>query len=133
MSEPLAPVDLVLLWHHHQPDYRRPADGVSLLPWARLHATKDYVDMARHVERHPGLRATFNLVPALVDQVEDAGARRAGRVVRPACAPGREPRGRGTGRGRGALCPGAAARPRPLAGAPGVARAGEGRAQVAGG
>jgi alpha-amylase/alpha-mannosidase (GH57 family) len=28
--------------------------------------------MARHVERHPGLRVTFNLVPALVDQVEDA-------------------------------------------------------------
>jgi alpha-amylase/alpha-mannosidase (GH57 family) len=72
MSEPLAPVDLVLLWHHHQPDYRRPADGVSLLPWARLHAAKDYVDMARHVARHPGLRVTFNLVPSLVDQVEDA-------------------------------------------------------------
>ena len=72
MSEPLAPVDLVLLWHHHQPDYRRPADGVSLLPWARLHATKDYVDMARHVERHPGLRVTFNLVPSLIDQVEAA-------------------------------------------------------------
>jgi len=72
MSEPLAPVDLVLLWHHHQPDYRRPGDGVSLLPWTRLHATKDYVDMARHVERHPGLRVTFNLVPSLVDQIEDA-------------------------------------------------------------
>ena len=72
MSEPLAPVDLVLLWHHHQPDYRRPADDVSLLPWARLHATKDYVDMARHVERHSGLRVTFNLVPSLLDQVEAA-------------------------------------------------------------
>src|SRR5262245_21703452 len=72
MSEPLAPVDLVLLWHHHQPDYRRTGDGVALLPWTRLHATKDYVDMARHVERHPGLRVTFNLVPSLVDQVEDA-------------------------------------------------------------
>ena len=72
MSEPLAPVDLVLLWHHHQPDYRRPGDGRSVLPWARLHATKDYLDMARHVERHPGLRVTFNLVPALIDQIEGA-------------------------------------------------------------
>ena len=72
MSESLAPVDLVLLWHHHQPDYRRPGDGRAVLPWARLHATKDYLDMARHVERHPGVRVTFNLVPALIDQIEGA-------------------------------------------------------------
>jgi alpha-amylase/alpha-mannosidase (GH57 family) len=72
MSESVAPVDLVLLWHHHQPDYRRPGDGRSVLPWARLHATKDYLDMARHLERHPGLRVTFNLVPALIDQIEGA-------------------------------------------------------------
>jgi alpha-amylase/alpha-mannosidase (GH57 family) len=69
MTEPLAPVDLVLLWHHHQPDYRDPADGRSVLPWTRLHATKDYLDMAWHVERHPGLRVTFNLVPSLIDQL----------------------------------------------------------------
>ncbi len=72
MDEPLAPVDLILLWHHHQPDYRRPGDGRSVLPWARLHAAKDYLDMARHLERHPGVRATFNLVPALLDQIEGA-------------------------------------------------------------
>jgi alpha-amylase/alpha-mannosidase (GH57 family) len=74
MSEPFAPVDLVLLWHHHQPDYRRPRDRRAVLPWARLHASKDYLDMARHLERHPGVRATFNLVPALVDQLEGAAA-----------------------------------------------------------
>jgi len=34
-------VDLVFLWHHHQPDYRHPRDGRSVLPWVRLHATKD--------------------------------------------------------------------------------------------
>jgi alpha-amylase/alpha-mannosidase (GH57 family) len=72
MSDALAPVDLVLIWHHHQPDYRRVTDGRAMLPWARLHATKDYLDMARHIERHPGVRVTFNLVPALVDQIEGA-------------------------------------------------------------
>ena len=72
MSEPLAPVDLILLWHHHQPDYRRPSDGRSVLPWARLHVTKDYLDMARNAERYPGLKMTFNLVPALIDQIEAA-------------------------------------------------------------
>ena len=64
MSDPRAPVDLVFLWHHHQPDYRSPRTGVAQLPWVRLHATKDYLDMARHLERHPGVRAAFNFVPS---------------------------------------------------------------------
>ena len=67
-------VELLFLWHHHQPDYRSPRTGVALLPWVRLHAVKDYLDMALHLERHPGVRATFNFVPALVDQLEDAEA-----------------------------------------------------------
>ena len=71
MSEP-SRVDLVFLWHHHQPDYRRPSDRRAQLPWVRLHATKDYLDMALRLERHPGVRAGFNFVPALVDQLEDA-------------------------------------------------------------
>src|SRR6266545_6486140 len=74
MSGRFAPVDLVLLWHHHQPDYRRPRLRRAVLPWTRLHACKDYLDMALHLERHPGVRATFNLVPALVDQLEGAAA-----------------------------------------------------------
>ena len=71
MSE-VAGVDLVLLWHHHQPEYRSPRTGVSRLPWVRLHAAKDYLDMARHLERHPGIKAAFNFVPALLDQLEAA-------------------------------------------------------------
>jgi alpha-amylase/alpha-mannosidase (GH57 family) len=65
-------VDLVLVWHHHQPDYRHPRDGRALLPWVRLHATKDYLDMALHLERHPGVKATFNFAPSLIAQLEDA-------------------------------------------------------------
>jgi alpha-amylase/alpha-mannosidase (GH57 family) len=74
MSESLAPVDLILLWHHHQPDYRSPHDRRAALPWVRLHASKDYLDMARHIDRHPGVRATFNFVPSLIDQIEGAVA-----------------------------------------------------------
>jgi alpha-amylase/alpha-mannosidase (GH57 family) len=69
-----ARVDLLFLWHHHQPDYRDPIRGRSRLPWVRLHATKDYLDMALHLERHPTLRATFNFVPSLIDQLDDAVA-----------------------------------------------------------
>jgi alpha-amylase/alpha-mannosidase (GH57 family) len=65
-------VDLVFLWHHHQPDYRRPRDGRAMLPWVRLHATKDYLDMALHLERHERLKATFNFAPSLLEQIEHA-------------------------------------------------------------
>jgi len=67
-----APVELVWLWHHHQPDYRSPRDGIARLPWVSLHATKDYLDMARRLERHPRVRAAFNFVPTLIDQLEAA-------------------------------------------------------------
>lgn len=64
-------LDLVLLWHMHQPDYRDAGSGHSLLPWVYLHALKDYTDMVAHVERHPGIRCTFNFVPVLLEQLED--------------------------------------------------------------
>jgi len=64
-------LDLVLLWHMHQPDYRDAATGQFLLPWTYLHAIKDYSDMAGHAERHPGVRSVFNFVPVLLEQIED--------------------------------------------------------------
>src|SRR5512139_2055989 len=57
----------------HQPDYRDPANGEFLFPWVYLHALKDYSDMAWHLEQHPRMRATINLVPVLLDQLEDYG------------------------------------------------------------
>ena len=64
-------LDLVFLWHMHQPDYRDHATGEHMLPWVYLHAIKDYTDMADHLERHPGVRAVVNFVPVLLDQIED--------------------------------------------------------------
>jgi alpha-amylase/alpha-mannosidase (GH57 family) len=64
-------VDLVLLWHMHQPDYRDRARGEFALPWVYLHAIKDYTDMAAHLERHPRVRAVVNFVPILLEQIED--------------------------------------------------------------
>src|SRR5665647_1550700 len=64
-------LDLVLVWHLHQPDYRDQASGEFVLPWVYLHAIKDYTDMAWHLEHHPGMRAVVNWVPVLLDQVED--------------------------------------------------------------
>jgi alpha-amylase/alpha-mannosidase (GH57 family) len=68
------PVHVVFLWHHHQPEYRSPRTGRAALPWVRLHATKDYLDMARRLERFPGVRSAFNFVPSLIDQIETAAS-----------------------------------------------------------
>ncbi len=65
------PVDLVFLWHMHQPDYRDYKSGDFVLPWTYLHAMKDYTDMAYHLEQHPKVRAVVNFVPVLLDQLED--------------------------------------------------------------
>jgi len=71
-AAPVKPgVDLLLMWHMHQPDYRDLATGDFTMPWVYLHAVKDYADMAWHLERHPGLRAVVNFVPVLLDQIED--------------------------------------------------------------
>ncbi len=64
-------VNLVLLWHMHQPDYRDRSTGEFTMPWVYLHALKDYADMAWHLEQHPRVRAVVNFVPVLLDQIED--------------------------------------------------------------
>ena len=71
MMEPQRKLDLVFLWHMHQPDYRDHATGEFRRPWTYLHALKDYTDMAAHLERHPQVHAVVNFVPVLLDQIED--------------------------------------------------------------
>ncbi len=66
---------VVLLWHMHQPQYRDPLSGQYILPWTYLHAIKDYVDMAAHLEAHPRARAVVNFTPVLVEQLEELAAR----------------------------------------------------------
>jgi alpha-amylase/alpha-mannosidase (GH57 family) len=65
----LPPIKLAILWHQHQPYYR--AGTKFILPWVWLHATKDYLEMAQHIEQVPKMRATINLVPSLVKQIEE--------------------------------------------------------------
>src|SRR6185312_6615936 len=67
----MAHVRVALLWHMHQPVYREPENGEYILPWGRLHATRSYYDMARVLAEFPRARATINLVPSLLAQLED--------------------------------------------------------------
>lgn len=62
---------LTLYWHMHQPDYRDVVTNQFVLPWTYLHATKDYSDMAYHLENNSKARVTFNYVPILLNQLQD--------------------------------------------------------------
>ncbi|OAQ20116.1 glycoside hydrolase family 57 protein [Thermosulfurimonas dismutans] len=62
---------LVFWWHMHQPLYRDPFSGKYLLPWTYLHAVKDYYEMPWHIIRFEKIKANFNLVPVLLEQIED--------------------------------------------------------------
>ena len=64
-------IHLVVLWHMHQPQYRDPETGHYVLPWTRLHATKDYYGMVKLMEEVPSFHATFNMVPSLCMQLEE--------------------------------------------------------------
>lgn len=74
---------LNLLWHQHQPLYYKDERGVYTRPWARVHATKDYYDMAAILAEYPGVRVTFNLTPVLMRQLDDlaSGAKDRYRVL----------------------------------------------------
>jgi alpha-amylase/alpha-mannosidase (GH57 family) len=64
-------IHLAVLWHMHQPQYRDPETGRYVLPWTRLHATKDYWGMVKLFEEFPKFHATFNMVPSLCMQLEE--------------------------------------------------------------
>jgi alpha-amylase/alpha-mannosidase (GH57 family) len=65
------PLSLAILWHMHQPFYKDLVTGEYILPWVRLHAIKDYYDMAVVLKKFPSARVNFNLVPSLLLQLED--------------------------------------------------------------
>ena len=57
----------------HQPYYKDDLTSTYLLPWVRLRAAKDYYKMPALLDGYPKVRATFNLVPSLLAQIEDYG------------------------------------------------------------
>jgi alpha-amylase/alpha-mannosidase (GH57 family) len=57
----------------HQPLYKDRLSGQYLMPWVRLHAIKDYLDMPLILQDFPRIQQTFNLVPSLMEQLEDYG------------------------------------------------------------
>jgi alpha-amylase/alpha-mannosidase (GH57 family) len=66
---------VAIIWHQHQPVYfQDPETGIYERPWVRVHATKDYLDMAAILEQYPTIHATFNITPSLIRQLDDISA-----------------------------------------------------------
>ena len=64
-------LNIAFVWHMHQPLYKDPFSGEYIMPWVLLHGTKDYYDMASILEGFPDVHQTFNLVPSLIEQLND--------------------------------------------------------------
>jgi alpha-amylase/alpha-mannosidase (GH57 family) len=67
-------IRLVFLWHMHQPFYKDLVTGEYRLPWVRMHALKDYYGMVKLLDEFPTVHQNFNLVPSLLNQIEDYAA-----------------------------------------------------------
>jgi len=61
---------LAILWHFHQPVYKKPGSDEFILPWVNFHTTKNYWQMGRLAEEE-GWPCTYNFVPCLLEQMED--------------------------------------------------------------
>jgi len=73
MSDNMAksPLNVVIYWHMHQPEYRDLRSGEYHLPWTYLHTIKDYVDMVAHIENNKEVRVVVNFAPVLLEQIDD--------------------------------------------------------------
>lgn len=66
-------LSIAFYWHMHQPVYQLNAFGDYLMPWVRLHAVKDYLDMLLILNNFKKIKLNFNLVPILLDSFIDYG------------------------------------------------------------
>src|SRR6266581_2239319 len=73
LRRPMKPLHVAFVWHMHQPYYKDDLTSTYLLPWVRLRCAKDYLKMPALLDGYPKVRATFNLVPSLLAQIEDYG------------------------------------------------------------
>ncbi|HPQ38783.1 MAG TPA: glycoside hydrolase family 57 protein [bacterium] len=61
-------LNVLFMWHMHQPAYSIDNEPF-MLPWTRLHSTKDYIGMADVAARSSAYRMTFNFTPVLWHQI----------------------------------------------------------------
>jgi alpha-amylase/alpha-mannosidase (GH57 family) len=67
----MADIDLVFIWHMHQPYYGDPVSNFYSMPWVRLHGVKGYYDMPLMLKEFPEIGFTINLTPSLIRQLRE--------------------------------------------------------------
>ena len=55
-------LSIAFVWHMHQPMYKPNSVSDYLMPWVRMHAIKDYLDMLLLTTEFPNIKQTFNLL-----------------------------------------------------------------------
>ena len=65
------PLYIAFVWNQHQPYYKDTQKNEFIMPWVRLHAVKDYYQMAAILKKYPHIKQTFNITPSLLSQLKD--------------------------------------------------------------
>ncbi|WP_297497488.1 glucodextranase DOMON-like domain-containing protein [Thermococcus sp.] len=63
------PLNVVIVWHMHQPFYYDPVSKQFVLPWVRLHAVRDYWRMPAILSKYPDIHVTIDLSGSLIQQI----------------------------------------------------------------
>ena len=64
-------INLAIILHMHQPYYKNIESGFYELPWVRVHGSHEYIDSPGILGMYPGTNVTYNIVPSLIEQLED--------------------------------------------------------------
>ncbi|MAT40023.1 MAG: hypothetical protein CL946_10515 [Ectothiorhodospiraceae bacterium] len=67
---------LNVVFKHHLPLYYSPKEDQITAPFVRMHATRDYFDMADMITRYPNIHVTAALSPTLLWQIEEIYVKR---------------------------------------------------------
>ncbi|ASJ08317.1 amylopullulanase [Thermococcus siculi] len=65
------PLNVIIVWHQHQPYYYDPIQDIYTRPWVRLHAANDYWKMAHYLSEYPDVHVAIDLSGSLIAQIAD--------------------------------------------------------------
>lgn len=66
------PLNVIIVWHYHQPWYYGENDSYFILPWVRMHSVGNYYKMALILSKYPEVKATFTFSGSLLHQLLNA-------------------------------------------------------------
>ena len=63
-------LNIAFIWHFHQPVYQENFESDFVMPWVRLHASKDYLDMLLRCDDHKKIKLNFNISATLLNSIQ---------------------------------------------------------------